>query len=101
VSGPISFTHDAWAENSSITRYVFDFVISRLPEGPQKAELQEWEANNVLLLDLSDPDRRNLVELLALKLPQHTEETSDPALREDFRLRLTALAAHARRQLTT
>jgi hypothetical protein len=98
MSGLITFASNAWAENSSRTRFVFDFLIGHLPDGPKKAELTELEENNVLLLGLDDPSEQVLVDLLADELPQYIEQITDNELREAFRPALTELAEMAKVQ---
>jgi hypothetical protein len=96
MSGLINFSSHAWSENSSRTRFVFDFLIGHLPDGPKRAELIELEENNVLLLGLDDPSEQVLVDLLADKLPGYIENISDDELREAFAPALTELAQMAR-----
>jgi len=96
MSGLIKFSANAWAENSSRTRFVFDFLINHLPAGSKKAELTELEENNVLLLSLGDPGEEVLVDLLADELPGYIEKIDDHELREAFRPELATLAEMAK-----
>lgn len=98
MGGFIQFTSDSWSSSSSMTRYVFEFLLDRLPDGPARSELGELNENNVLLLDLREPANRGLVELLAVALPKHVEHIRDGTLREAFGPALMELSEKADRQ---
>lgn len=51
-----------------MTSFLFDFLDDTLPEGPARQEIHELNEHNVLMLDLRDPSRSEMVDLIADQL---------------------------------
>lgn len=91
MAGSIFFVKHNWSSRSSATFYVFEFLISRLPDGPAKNRLQEYVDNNISMLDLRDPKESQLVDLIADALPPHIEKIEDTRIRENLSVLLRDL----------
>jgi hypothetical protein len=98
MAGSIFFTRRNWSSRSSATFYVFEFLISRLPDGESKSRLQEYVDNNIPMLDLRDPAQSQLVDLIADDLPQHIKSIEDPVVRENLNILLADLFLLAKEQ---
>lgn len=73
MSGFVRFIEDDWSWSSSMTRFLFDFLVARLPEGQSRADIEELRDNNVLVLDLRDPAQDPIVSTIIEALPTYLE----------------------------
>ena len=98
MAGCIFFTKHNWAVSSWATFYVLNYLASQVPDAATKQELSELVDNNIPLLDLSDPRRSALVDIIANDLPRDMPTMDDPKSREALTSALTELIEYAREQ---
>ncbi|MCV7283252.1 hypothetical protein H7J88_26810 [Mycolicibacterium flavescens] len=98
MAGSIFFASDSWHGKSSTTFFVMDFLISQLPDGEIRSQLQDLVDNNIAILDLREPGQSALLDLIAEELPQHIESIGDARIRENLTTRLADLVSLARTQ---
>ncbi|BDX32211.1 hypothetical protein TUM20985_27580 [Mycobacterium antarcticum] len=98
MAGSIFFEGGDWAASSSRIFFVLEFLASKLPEGPDKDELQELDTENLPFLDLRPIDRRQLVDLIADELPTRVQSISDASSRKDLEEAISDLVRLARLQ---
>jgi len=68
MGGFVRLQHGNWSWKSSMTSFLFDFLEDTLPAGPARQEIHELNENNVLMLDLRDQSRGEMVDLIADQL---------------------------------
>jgi hypothetical protein len=64
-----------------MTSILFDFLEEILPEGPMQREIHEFNVNNVLILDLRDQARRDVVDLIVSEFPSYLDNHAVPDAR--------------------
>jgi hypothetical protein len=98
MAGDIFFTNRTWSSRSSITFYVMEYLVSRLPDGPEKDAIQEYVDNNIPVLRLEERNKSHLVDLIADGLPNHVAAVEDPRRRESLEVLLADLFRYAKEQ---
>lgn len=80
MGGFVRFQAGDWSWSSSMTSFLFDFLEDTLPDGPARREIHELNEHNVLILDLRDPSRGEMVNLIADQLLSWVaRNAADPA----------------------
>lgn len=84
MAGEIFFSKRNWAASSWVTFYVLEYLASHVPDPAERKELTELVENNIPMLDLRDPRRAQLVNIIADGLPHQMPEVDDPELQKDL-----------------
>jgi hypothetical protein len=98
MAGGIRFRDHSWASSTSKTLYVFEYLISRLPNGETKDRLRELVDEEIPLLDLRDPKESVLVDLIANDLQNHVESLEDATRRDNLTAAFSDLIEFAKEQ---
>ncbi|MHA7651902.1 hypothetical protein ACX9NE_12230 [Mycobacterium sp. ML4] len=99
MAGSIWFLQRHWLSSGAAVEYVMQFLASRVHDPSTTAWLTELvEANVVSGLDLSDPSRAELVDIIADQLPSHVAGLDDEKLRDYLTKILEDLYRFAREQ---
>jgi hypothetical protein len=89
MAGMIFFTGNEWGVSSWLAFYVMEHLASKVDDAATKAELQELVENNIPMLDLSDPEKAPLVQIIIDDLRRHIPVLQDPT----YQLELVDLIA--------
>ncbi len=81
MAGIIFFAQHHWDASSWVIRFVMEYVASRITDASTKETLIELVENNILILDLRDPESALLVDIIADELPSHVAQLEDAELR--------------------
>lgn len=82
MGGTIFFAQHDWGASSWATRFVLEYLASRVADASTKEMLIELVENHILMLDVSDPQQASLVDIIADELPSHVAHLEDPELRK-------------------
>jgi hypothetical protein len=82
MGGSIFFAQHHWTASGWATRFVLEYLASRVADASTKDALIELVENHILMLDLRDPQRAPLVDIIADELPSHVAALTDVELRE-------------------
>jgi hypothetical protein len=98
MAGMIFFTDNKWGVSSWLTFYVMEHLASNVDDAATKAELQELVENNIPMLDLSDPEKAPLVQIIIDDLPQHIPVLQDPTYQPELVELIAQLVEYAKAQ---
>lgn len=82
MGGSIFFSQHHWSASGWATRFVLEYLASRVADASTKDKLIEIVENNINMLDLRDPQQAALVDIIADELPSHVAHLNDAKLRE-------------------
>jgi hypothetical protein len=82
VAGDIFFLQHHWSSSGGAVTYVIGFLADRAHDASTRELLADMAAGNVSLLNLSDPARGDLVDIIVDELPSHVAGLADTQLRE-------------------
>jgi hypothetical protein len=78
--------------------YVMEFLASRVHDPSTRDLLTDMVESNVVFLDLSDPERAELVDIIVDELPSHVASLENTQLRESLTKVFEDLYRYAREQ---
>ena len=81
MGGTIFFAQHDWGGSGWATRFVLEYLASRVADASTKNMLIELVENHILMLDVRDPQQAPLVDIIADELPSHVASLEDEELR--------------------
>ena len=98
MAGMIYFSKHSWDASSWLVFYVMEHLASQIDDPTTKMEILERVENNLPTLDLRDPEKAPLVEIIVEDLPKHMPVLKDQTYQADLVALINELVDYAKEQ---
>jgi hypothetical protein len=98
MAGMIFFNKHNWGASSWLTFYVMEHLASRIGDPATQNQISELVDNNIPMLDLRDPDKAPLVNLIVEDLPKHMPVLKDQTYQPELVALINELVDYAKEQ---